>query len=600
MGWSWRKSVMAGPIRLNFSRSGVGVSAGVRGARVSLGPRGTFIHVGRGGFRYTKRLAGPAPVPSPAAPQPTQAAATPAKALREVEIVDPSRLVSSGLGELLAEIRAKQSKISLTLVLSGAAMLFIALGTGLLLAGTPLWLGLGALALALPAIAFVPRARWRDRRECWVKVHYVLDPLGEKVHESLMQLLALLERTHVVWSVRQAHHHGDWKRNAGAGVSVRRRRVSVGSGPPPRFESNIRIGSLQVGDSRLYFLPDLVLVYDQRSIGAVNYSDLRVEHGTTTFVEDGTVPRDARVIGKTWRYVNKNGTPDRRFSNNYRMPLVSYGQLNLAAPSGLELELQTSSDEAAVRSADLLEKVRSLYRQIESSRALNDTALPPETEAPDEPPPILGLGVVRRVWEVISFDWPSRLPGWSVPIVWGITVAVPLVLILVRLVRGPGAIPIISLTIILLLTGGVLARLLLGILTDRSAGEQGDREARRSRFSALLISELTTRPIQEFDYTQLVAESGLSRREAARAADTVYRRMADRVVEDGVVTDSEQKRLDLLAEALEMDSEHAADLLEMAKTKRYERAVSEALTDGALTEAESKSLSRLRASLDLE
>lgn len=56
MGWSWRRSLSLGPIRLNFSKSGVGMSMGVRGARVSTGPRGNFMTLGLGGFRYSKRI----------------------------------------------------------------------------------------------------------------------------------------------------------------------------------------------------------------------------------------------------------------------------------------------------------------------------------------------------------------------------------------------------------------------------------------------------------------------------------------------------------------------------------------------------------------
>src|SRR5688572_14155601 len=56
MGWSFRKSARFGPFRLNFSKSGIGVSAGVRGARVSTGPRGTYVNVGTNGFYYRQKV----------------------------------------------------------------------------------------------------------------------------------------------------------------------------------------------------------------------------------------------------------------------------------------------------------------------------------------------------------------------------------------------------------------------------------------------------------------------------------------------------------------------------------------------------------------
>lgn len=54
MGLSVRKSVRVGPFRFNLSKSGIGVSAGIKGLRVGTGPRGNYIHMGRGGFTTAK------------------------------------------------------------------------------------------------------------------------------------------------------------------------------------------------------------------------------------------------------------------------------------------------------------------------------------------------------------------------------------------------------------------------------------------------------------------------------------------------------------------------------------------------------------------
>ena len=57
MGFSFRKSIGVGPFRLNLSKSGVGVSTGVKGARISTGPSGTKVYGGWGPFRYQKQVA---------------------------------------------------------------------------------------------------------------------------------------------------------------------------------------------------------------------------------------------------------------------------------------------------------------------------------------------------------------------------------------------------------------------------------------------------------------------------------------------------------------------------------------------------------------
>jgi hypothetical protein len=43
MGWYFRRSVKFGPLRVNFSKSGVGYSFGMRGLRVGSGPRGPYV-----------------------------------------------------------------------------------------------------------------------------------------------------------------------------------------------------------------------------------------------------------------------------------------------------------------------------------------------------------------------------------------------------------------------------------------------------------------------------------------------------------------------------------------------------------------------------
>lgn len=59
MGWNFRRSInLGGGVRLNFSKGGMGISAGVKGFRVSTGPRGTRMtaSIPGTGIYYTKQL----------------------------------------------------------------------------------------------------------------------------------------------------------------------------------------------------------------------------------------------------------------------------------------------------------------------------------------------------------------------------------------------------------------------------------------------------------------------------------------------------------------------------------------------------------------
>jgi hypothetical protein len=90
-------------------------------------------------------------------------------------------------------------------------------------------------------------------------------------------------------------------------------------------QCNLKLPTLKAGKATLYFFPDRLLVYDSGGVGAVAYSDLKVEIEESRFVEDGSVPQDSHQIATTWQYVNKKGGPDRRFSNNRQLPRLRPG-----------------------------------------------------------------------------------------------------------------------------------------------------------------------------------------------------------------------------------------------------------------------------------
>lgn len=86
-----------------------------------------------------------------------------------------------------------------------------------------------------------------------------------------------------------------------------------------------------------------LLVFEDGRYGAVDYQTLRIEIGATNFIESEAVPRDAQVVGSTWQYVNKDGSPDRRFNYNRQIPICSYQVVHLTSHTGLNVVLQASS-----------------------------------------------------------------------------------------------------------------------------------------------------------------------------------------------------------------------------------------------------------------
>lgn len=66
MGMYLRKSFRMGPLRFNLSKGGVGISGGATGARLGVNSRGrAYMHGGRHGLYYRKRLSGKPATPRP-------------------------------------------------------------------------------------------------------------------------------------------------------------------------------------------------------------------------------------------------------------------------------------------------------------------------------------------------------------------------------------------------------------------------------------------------------------------------------------------------------------------------------------------------------
>jgi Protein of unknown function (DUF4236) len=108
MGWYLRKSLSFGPLRLNLSKSGIGYSVGVKGARIGSGPRGNYIHLGRGGVYYRQSLGTRPSQPYTQVPsQPIEPEITGTK----IVTADVSRLTDSSADQLLNYMREQHGKL---------------------------------------------------------------------------------------------------------------------------------------------------------------------------------------------------------------------------------------------------------------------------------------------------------------------------------------------------------------------------------------------------------------------------------------------------------------------------------------------------------
>ncbi len=335
MPFYFRKSVQAGPFRFNFSKGGVGASVGVRGLRIGTGPRGHYVHAGRGGFHYRATIGRPgekktdrvAPASTPSTPSIVFDGGVD---MVEIDSGDVMAMRDETFGDVIDEINSKRRQNSLAATLGLSLAAFGAI--------TALVVGPAGILLPLFGIAGWAIGRWLDlyRRTC--VLFYDLEPEVEQAYEEAVRRFDALAGCAGKWHVEAGGAVQDlttWKRNAGASHIVRKKPTTLDFKLPSAVTSNITPPALHVGRQVIYFLPDVALMDDGRTVGAVAYSKLSMVWQDSNFIEEGQVPRDAQIIRHTWKHPNKSGGPDRRFRDNRQIPVCRYEAMHLRSSSGV-------------------------------------------------------------------------------------------------------------------------------------------------------------------------------------------------------------------------------------------------------------------------
>ncbi len=231
------------------------------------------------------------------------------------------------------------------------------------------------------------------RRNCQKRItrlFYELNDTSQQRHTLLDRSIDDLAKSQLIWRVIANSPTYDWKRNAGASSLITRKRAAIVTASPPRVESNLVVRCLDLNEIKLYFLPDLLLYRERNIYGAIAYGDLRIGQGATRFIENEQVPTDARQVGQTWKYVRKDGGPDRRFNDNALLPIMQYGALTATSSHGLNILLHASNYEATAAFANSMIEIRS-HLQL-SLPIQSDEPLKPISGARAFALKMLGLG----------------------------------------------------------------------------------------------------------------------------------------------------------------------------------------------------------------
>lgn len=209
MGFYFRKSKSFGPIRLNFSKSGIGVSTGVKGARLIFSPNGTYVHLGRHGIYYKKKISNNSTHPSQINKSDHfQEELT--FDVNRIETTNFDNLTDNDSQQFIDEFNTKNNKISFAPILSVIfGLLFLFLFVYLIkIHQVPNqginypnynnivkinWIDVLILSVfAIVSILSIIRVRKYDFKRKCVEIYYELDESSNKLYNQFIKGLELL------------------------------------------------------------------------------------------------------------------------------------------------------------------------------------------------------------------------------------------------------------------------------------------------------------------------------------------------------------------------------------------------------------------------
>ena len=341
MGFRLRKSInLGGGFRINLSKSGIGYSWGVKGYRVTKTAKGTTrttVSIPGTGISYVHETgknngSGSQIRNSPSSPQYVPAIDSNHYDTQIIVNNVTEAMVSEGLEDMLASANRalKLDKFANVCFLITAVLGFV----------FPI---LFLVALAFLIMKFFVRAIGT------IDLDYSIEPDQQAVVDGRIKPMIEITKCAKVWRIVQTSKVIDIKYTAGASSTVNRTACKATTKPPFPFKANLDVASFKAGKETLIFLPDKLFIIQKSKIGALNYSDINISSRTTQFIESEFVPKDARIVGQTWKYANKSGGPDRRFKDNRQLPICLYGEIELTSTLGLNTVIMYSDPSIRIK-----------------------------------------------------------------------------------------------------------------------------------------------------------------------------------------------------------------------------------------------------------
>ncbi|MDD2392055.1 MAG: DUF4236 domain-containing protein [Bacilli bacterium] len=353
--WSFRRRIKIIPgVRLNFSRGGISTSIGIRGANFTFGKDGTYLNTGIPGTGIYKRqkISSSSKLNnSPRIEENNNTNHQPTVEQKDnIFSVEPDKITSQNMEgvkqsiidahnqrkELVTDIERVEKDLLWSKVKLFFAYLFI---IGFVYKKIVEEIKLNIIKQK-ESIAELEK----QRNESYVQLDTDFDKDASLKYENVLESFKELMKMEKIWDITREEENDKTKTRSSASRAIERKDIKIELKDLEDIKYNKQaLCFCNANGADLYFYPSFIVMQGKDNFGVIGLDEVEFSFNSAKLIEQEKVPKDSEIIEYTWFKVNKNGQPDKRFKDNYQIPVVKYGVINLKTNNGLNEEYQFSN-----------------------------------------------------------------------------------------------------------------------------------------------------------------------------------------------------------------------------------------------------------------
>lgn len=329
-----RTKILPG-VYLNFSKSGISTTVGIPGASVNFGQNGTYLNTGIPGTGLYNRQRIDTPqgqrrrVSTNSATYQTPENWNDASNLTSIGLQDLKDCIFECLQEkeeIFNEIKKKERSL---LLLKIANVISKALIFGLIFSYFK--------KSVEETKKYITDLKY-DLSNCKINIDININPSIENAFTTLTRYFVDATSCSKIWDVTSYELENRQLTRSSAEMSIKRKEIKLNkkenSAIKSKFEA-LHLENANGGD--LFFYPAFLYCYDNiNSFSIIDIREIEVSLVCQQFLEEDSVPADSNIKKYAWYKSNADGSQDKRFKNNFQIPICEYGRIDITSKSGLK------------------------------------------------------------------------------------------------------------------------------------------------------------------------------------------------------------------------------------------------------------------------